>query len=98
MKSTVTTVLDEICKVSDYPYYVTMTDKKLSGWGWAEGKTAKRVYLCKTLEIAKSLVERIQKRENTGMKNINICSNLPYYSTAKYTVSYDNQPETAYNY
>lgn len=98
MKSTVTTVLDEICNVSDYAYFVTMTDRFLSGWGCADGKIAKRVYLCKTLEIAESLVNRIQNRKNTGMKYINICTSLPNYSTAKYTVSYDNQPETAYNY
>lgn len=98
MNATVKTVLDEICKVSDYDYFVTMTDKFLSGWGMAEGKTAKRVYLCKTLEIAESLVNRIQNRKNTGMKYINICSSLPNYSNKKYYVSYDNKPETAFNY
>ena len=84
MKATVTTVLDEICKVSDYDYFVTMTDTFLSGWGLAEGKTAKRVYLCKTLEIAESLVNRIQNRKNTGMKfictdsNLTLCNKLTY--------------------
>lgn len=98
MKTTVKTVLNEICKVSDYDYFVTMTDELLCGWGLAKGKTAKRVYLCQTLEIAESLVNRIHNRTNTGMKYINICSRLPYYSTAKYKVSYDNRPETAFNY
>lgn len=99
MKATVKTVLDEICNVSDFSYFVTMTDKFLTGWGEAEGKTAKRVYLCKSKEIAESLVKRLEERKSTsGMKNVNICSSLPNYSSAKYVVSYDNAPETAFNF
>ena len=99
MKTTVATVLDEVCNISDFPYFVTMTDKYLTGWGMAEGKTAKRVYLCKSLKIAQELVKRLEERKHTSnMVNIKLCSNLPNYNSAKYVVSYDNQPETAFNY
>jgi len=33
--------------------YVTMTDKFMSGWGMAEGKTNKLVLECKNLHEAK---------------------------------------------
>ena len=46
---------------ADYVCYVTMTDKAMSGWGCADGKTAKRVYPCKTLQIAKTSLTALKE-------------------------------------
>jgi len=57
--------------------YVSMTDKFLSGWGKAEGKTAKMVILCKDWKQALAIERNAKKRSE--MKYINICINKPRY-------------------
>jgi hypothetical protein len=63
-------------------YYVTMTDKHMSGWGLAEGKINKLIFECETVEEAE-IVEENAERQGS-MKCINITSNKPYYSASKY--------------
>ena len=58
-------------------FYVTMTDKFMSGWGLAEGKTNKLIIECENWEQAQTIERNAQKRSE--MKYINICANKPRY-------------------
>jgi hypothetical protein len=59
-------------------YYVAMTDKFMSGWGKAEGKTNKHVIVCNSYDQAK-IVERNAK-DRSEMKYVNIRSTKPHYN------------------
>jgi hypothetical protein len=61
-------------------YYVTMTDKFMSGWGMAAGKLNKLVFECESLKEARIVAENAGKRSD--QKNINIRSTKPYYSSS----------------
>lgn len=86
------TVIDVIGRevtITDNMYFVTMTDRFLSGWGRAEGKTAKRVVICNSYRQAQIIADGIRNcRNQNGMRYVNICSELPRYG-ARYVVSYD---------
>lgn len=58
-------------------YYVTMTDKFLSGWGPATGKVNKLVIECNTYEQA-AQIERAAKRRSE-MRRVGIRTSKPYY-------------------
>lgn len=58
-------------------YYVTMTDKFMSGWGMAEGKTNKFIVACETYEQARNIERNAHRRSE--MKHIAIRSTKPYY-------------------
>lgn len=92
----ITTVLGEIKNLSDYNYFVTMTDTMLSGWGNADGKTAKRVILCQTFREAQVIVSGLNNCKNrNGMRYINIAYKFPKYSENRYTVSIDEFKDCA---
>jgi len=44
------------------PYYVLATDKFMSGWGMAEGKTNVCVFPCATYSEAVAVMDRLGKR------------------------------------
>jgi hypothetical protein len=67
-------------------YYVTMTDKFLSGWGRAEGKINKMIVVCDTYEQAETIERNASQRPE--MKYINITDKKPYYNTSRYHVSW----------
>lgn len=75
-------------------YYVTMTDKFMSGWGMADHKTNKLVIECDSYEEA--VIVHNNALSRSEMKFVNICMNKPYYNTNNYEVSrhdktdYDN--------
>lgn len=89
MKSVIT-VLGEIKNLSEYRYFVTMTDTMLSRWGMAGNKIAKRVVLCKTFREAQIIVSGLSNCKNrNGMRYINIAYKFPKYSEKRYTISVD---------
>lgn len=59
------------------PYYVTMTDKFMSGWGLASGKTNKFIVVCETYMDAEIIQRNAEKRSE--MKYINITNKKPRY-------------------
>jgi len=64
--------------VSDMPnakWYVAMTDKFMSGWGHAEGKTNRHVILCDDIDDAYRIERRAYERDE--MKRVTITSNKP---------------------
>jgi hypothetical protein len=54
-----------------------MTDKFLSGWGYAQGRINKLIIECNTINEA----EQIEKaaRQRSEMKYVNICTRRPRY-------------------
>jgi len=56
-------------------YYVSMTDKFMSGWGYAKDKINKFIIECENFEQAET-IER-NARSRSEMKYINICCNKP---------------------
>jgi len=58
-------------------FYVTMTDKFMSGWGPARGKSNKLVISCDTLNEAEVVAENARARSE--MKYVNIRSTKPSY-------------------
>jgi len=72
-------------------YWVTMTDKFMSGWGTAKDTLDKLVVACDTYEQAET-IKRIAKGR-WEMKHVNICTHKPFYP--RYNVSrknYDDMP------
>lgn len=65
--------------------YVTMTDKFLSGWGLAEGKTSKFVIECETYAQAQEVAASAKK--DKYLTRVNICSNRPKYPSSRYHTS-----------
>jgi hypothetical protein len=66
-------------------YYVTMTDKFMSGWGPARNKTNKLVIECHTYDEA--LIVEQNARARSEMTYVNIRSSKPYYNDRSYYVS-----------
>ena len=70
-------------------FYVSMTDKFLSGWGGAKGKRAKYVIVCDTYQQAMIIEKNACFRPE--MRYVNICSNMPRYKNAQVTFEhFDN--------
>lgn len=65
-----------IVKIEKVPYYVTMTDKFMSGWGDAR-KINKFIVECDTFAQAETIQRNAEKRPE--MKYINICMKKPRY-------------------
>ena len=60
-------------------YWVSMTDKFMSGWGKATGKTNKLVIACDTYEQAEAIERNARKRDE--MRYVNICTAKPRYGS-----------------
>ena len=60
-------------------YYVTMTDKFMSGWGIAKDKTNKMIVVCDTWQQAEQIESAARKRPE--MKYINIRTTKPRYGS-----------------
>jgi len=58
-------------------YYLTMTDRFMSGWGPATGKTNKLVIECETSEQAEILKDHADIRPE--MECVNVLQSKPYY-------------------
>lgn len=58
-------------------YYVTMTDKFMSGWGDARGKINKLVIECDTYGDAAQIARAARQRSE--MRRVNIRLTKPYY-------------------
>ena len=58
-------------------FYVTMTDKFMSGWGMAEGKKNKLIIECETIEQAEQIERAARYRDE--MTYVNIRTTKPRY-------------------
>lgn len=66
--------------------YVTMTDKFMSGWGYAENKINKLVFECESYAEAEIVYNNALNR--TDQKYINMRSKKPYYNSDHYYTQY----------
>lgn len=66
-------------------YYVTATDKFMSGWGLAENKINKVVVICSSLKEAREVQQALDTRKE--MKYVNIRASKPYYNN-NYLISW----------
>jgi hypothetical protein len=60
-------------------FYVTMTDKFMSGWGMAQGKKNKLIIECETIAQALQIERAAHKRSE--MRYINIRTTKPHYGS-----------------
>ena len=58
-------------------FYVTMTDKFMSGWGPATGKLNKLVFEC--VDMSEAVIVEQNAQNRSDQKYINIRSTKPYY-------------------
>lgn len=63
---------------------VTATDKMLSGWGRAVGKTHKQVVICATLQQAYTVADNMRRR---GFTYVNVRRGVKTYPASRYTYS-----------
>lgn len=66
-------------------YYVTMTDKFLSGWGLADNRISKFVIECDTMAQANMVYNNAIHMN--GFKHVNIAYNKPNYPNSRYHTS-----------
>ena len=67
-------------------YYVTMTDKFMSGWGKAVGRENKYVVECETAEQAEAIERAAQDRPE--MQRIKTVTRKPNYDESLYLTSW----------
>lgn len=72
-------------------WYVTMTDKFMSGWGKAENKVNKLVFECESLAEARIVEENAHAR--TDQIYINIRATKPYYNSQRYYVQHKTKSD-----
>jgi hypothetical protein len=72
-------------------FWVTMTDKFLSGWGHADHKTNKLVIECESMNEAKIVYLNALRRHE--MKYVNIVMNKPYYNKRYNFTSYHSKAD-----
>ena len=72
-------------------YYVTMTDKFMSGWGPARNLINKLIFECDSYEQAQIVADNAAARSD--QKYINIVSTKPYYSAKRYLAQYKTAQE-----
>jgi len=70
-------------------YYVTMTDKFMSGWGHAKGKTNKLVIECDSFDDAQTVETNAKDRNE--MIYVNITRRKPYYRKNNFCVSWHDK-------
>jgi hypothetical protein len=60
-------------------YYVTMTDKFMSGWGVAQGKTNKLIIECETSQQAEQIERAALRRAE--MRYVSVRTTKPRYGS-----------------
>lgn len=83
--NTVVTVFDSVVNLEG-KIFVWFTDKHLSGWGGADGRTHKQVIICEDWQTADKIHDNLKYDKRHGARYVNIGRKLPYLG--KYSVSY----------
>ena len=73
-------------KPKTHKYYVTMTDRFMSGWGKAQDKINKYVVECDTMEQAERIEQHALRRGEMKYVNV-VVGRVPYYNPNRYYVS-----------
>lgn len=59
-------------------YWVTMTDRFMSGWGLASNKTNKLIFEC--ADYSEACIVEANAKARSEMKYVNICTTKPRYN------------------
>ena len=83
----VTDVFERPYIIKKSMWIVTAVDKRLSGWGMADGKICKRIVICDGLVQAHKVADNMRKDGFTyvGCRLVGRCG-VPYYAPSKYVV------------
>lgn len=71
----------------DSHYYVTMTDKFMSGWGPATNRLNKLIFVCDSWSEANIVADNADARSD--MKYVNVCARKPRYFRATFGSDYE---------
>ena len=82
---TIFDVIGRPIELNGSQYFVTATDKMMSGWGRAVGKTHKQIVICETFEEVRRVTRNMELQ---GFTYLNWGNKLPRYSSTRYTWSY----------
>ena len=77
-------------------FYVSATDKLLSGWGEVSGKTSKFVFACDTEDQVKQTKKWMESQTLRGehvFGNIDTLREKPYYPPSGYHTSFKHYKE-----
>lgn len=85
MSTIIYDVIGNPIEVKSHHYIVTATDKAMSGWGRAEGKTHKQIVICEDWSQMCRVKRNLRQQ---GFTYVNDCIRLPKYSSTRYTWSY----------
>jgi len=69
------TVVESVTDIPRAPWYVSMTDTALSGWGLAEGLVNRHVVVCQSYTDAELVAERA--RAMPEMRRVSVSSRRP---------------------
>jgi hypothetical protein len=72
-------------------FYVTMTDKFMSGWGEADNKINKLVFECESRQEAHIVADNAEARGDQSYINIRVTK--PYYNPRRYYVQVKTKEE-----
>lgn len=78
-------------KEEEKRFYVSMTDRFMSGWGRAEGRINKLVFVCNSEEEVEIVSDNAHNR--TDMKYIHTYNKKPYWSGKRYLVQYKTKDD-----
>jgi len=75
-------IITSAAEIPEAPYYVTCTDKFMSGWGGAEGLINRLILPCETEEEAWIVYDNANGR--TDQKNVHVCTTKPRLKSSGY--------------
>jgi hypothetical protein len=83
--STVLDVIGRPIEVTNNQVCVSATDKMLSGWGKAQGRTHKQIVICHNRQQAEKVADNMRR---SSFSYVNVRYGIPYYPSTRYTISY----------
>ena len=81
-------------EIPDAPFYVTTTDRFMSGWGESRGLTNRLVLPCESQQEANRVADYARGRSE--QKNVRICTTKPRIRPGTYTQVMDPERSTAW--
>lgn len=79
----------ELYREVEKKVYISMIDKFMSGWGYAEGKLNRLVFECDTHEESMIVLNNALSRSD--MRNVNYHTEKPYFNNKTNFVQYKNK-------
>tara|TARA_R110002012_G_scaffold170775_2_gene335356 strand:+ start:3574 stop:3867 length:294 start_codon:yes stop_codon:yes gene_type:complete len=81
-------------EIPDAPFYITLTDTFMSGWGKARNLTNRLILPCASLDEAARVEQYAKSRKDT--KNVRFCTTKPQIGIGQYAQVMDPNNATAW--